>query len=220
MNIILQHWTGELGALEILSSADVSWYAKSIHADYELLRGDVFRPRMSSQCQKIFMLDESFDDYDNVVMVDADMFIRKGMTENIFEHDGIGLNELMQWGLCKKLRYMYPDLGNRKYSYWGGAVYKLDRAMRKRLRKHIREDEIVRFKDEFCDEGIMHRLEIVAKVKGHYFNTSKWSKSSYEPDVDEAYFIHIRPRKLIDGKKVMFSKMINYHDLVDRGLIQ
>lgn len=217
-NIILQHWTGELDELAKLSSANIKKYADKVGAEYRLLRGDVFRPSLAPQCQKLFMLDESLDEYDIVVMLDIDMFTRKGMDENIFDAEGIGLHEDMQWGLCKKLRYMMPDLGNRKYSYWGGAIYKLDREMRQRLRQHIREDEIPRFSDLFHDEGIMHRLAVLEKVKGHYFADDRWS-FAFGENTDRARLIHVRPRRLINGKKVYYGKMENYLDLVDRGLI-
>ena len=217
-NIILQHWTGALGAIEILSSDSISHYARQVGADYKLLRGDVFRPGMATQCQKVFMLDESLDEYENVVMLDMDMFTRKDMQQNIFEVEGCGLHEDMQWGLCKKLRYLYPHLGNRQYSYWGGAVYKLDRKMRQRLRQHIREDEIIQFNDLFHDEGIMHRLAVLEKIAGHYFADDRWSFSFGENE-ERAAIIHLRPRRLIDGDKVHVGKMTHYHYLVDKGLI-
>ena len=217
-NIILQHWTGELDELAKLSSANIKKYADKVGAEYRLLRGDVFRPSLAPQCQKLFMLDESLDEYDNVVMLDMDMFTRKGMQQNIFEVEGCGLHENMQWGLCKKLRYLYPHLGNRKYSYWGGAVYKLDREMRQRLRQHIREDEIIQFNDQFHDEGIMHRLAVLEKIKGHYFADDRWS-FSFGENTERVAIIHLRPRRLIDGNKVLVGKVPHYHYLVDKGLI-
>jgi len=216
MNIILQHWTGELGEIEKLSSANISKYAERVGAEYRLLRGDVFRRGMAAQCQKVFMLDASLDRYETVVMLDMDMFARADAS--IFDADGCGLHELMQWGLCKKLRYMFPKLGNRKYSYWGGAVYKFDLDMRRRLRKHIREHEIIQFNELFHDEGIMHRLAVLAKIKGHYFADDRWS-FSFGENIEGAAFIHLRPRRLINGEKVHVGKAAHYKYLVDKGLI-
>ncbi len=219
MNIILQHWTGEPGEIEKLSSANISKYAAKVGAEYRLLRGDVFRKRLSPQCQKMFMLDESLDEYDNVLMLDMDMFTRKGLEENVFEHEGVGLHELMQDGLAKKMHYMFPAVGNLKYSYWGGAIWKLDLEFRKLLRAGIPNNELNLFTDQFYDEGIMHGLAVLAKVKGRYFSDNRWCKSSYEPDVADAYMIHVRPRKMLNGKKVMSTKLANYKGLVSRGLI-
>ncbi len=218
-NIILQHWSGPMDALCFFSSENITAYAKEVGADYKQLRGDVFRPDMAPQCQKVHMLDECWDEYDTVVMLDMDMFVRKGMGKDIFHPDitGVGIHILMQWGLAKKLRYFYPHLGNRKYSFWGGAIYKLSREMRQRLRVHIREDEIAQFNDSFWDEGIMHRLAVLAKVKKHYLD-SRWSCSSFG-DIEDAYLIHIRPRRMIGTEKAAYPKIRTYEQLVERGLI-
>lgn len=218
VNIILQHWTGELGEIEKLSSVNIRQYAEKVGAEYRLLRGDVFRPGMVPQCQKLFMLDASLDEYETVVMLDMDIFVRRGMDENIFNAEGVGLRELMQWGLAKKLHHMFPKLGNRKYSYWGGAVYKLNLDMRRHLRQHIREHEIIQFNEMFHDEGIMHRLAVLAKVKGHYFADDRWS-FAYGENIEDAAFIHLRSRRLIDGNKVFVGKIPHYRSLVGKGLI-
>ncbi len=39
----------------------------------------------------------------------------------------------------------HPRLTNPKYPYWGGAIYKLDRDIRQRLRVHLNEDELLQF---------------------------------------------------------------------------
>ena len=41
------------------------------------------------QCQKLCMLNEEYDDYDTVVMLDTDMFVRKDMGMNVFEAKGV-----------------------------------------------------------------------------------------------------------------------------------
>ena len=84
--IILQHWIGELGELEKLSSKNIESYAKYCDADYRLLRG-TFIPGLSPQSQKMHMLNKEFDEYDVVVMMDTDMFTRKGKRKNIW-YDG------------------------------------------------------------------------------------------------------------------------------------
>ena len=76
-NILLQHWAGDMDELTRLSVSNISKYAKHCDAEYRLLEGMLFNPKLSPQCQKLFMLDPLFDEYDMVVMVDADMFTRK-----------------------------------------------------------------------------------------------------------------------------------------------
>ena len=220
MNIILQHWTGELGALEILSSDNMAQYARKVGAHYMLLRGDVFMDGLAPQSQKLIMLDDSFDKYDQVVMIDIDAFTRKGMEENIFEHDGTGRHGWLQELLIRRLCIMFPAAGNPRYSYWGGSIYRLDIELRQRLREHLPDIDLSQFNTDFHDEGIMHSLAVRAKVGGRYFPHDRWCMPNFESDVANAYTIHIRPRKVLDGKMVPASKLDNYKDLARRGLIE
>ena len=222
-NIILQHWTGAMNELGTLSSANISKYAEKVGADYRLLLGDVFRPWLSPPMQKLYMLDEAFDEYDVVVMLDIDMFIRKGMDENIFDDDiqGVGLGGDLQDRLLKSLSLQKPAMANFDYPYWGGAVYKLDRELRQKLRGHINESELSLFSGQgrFEDEGMMHRLATLAKIEKCCLpGGKKWSHGSFEEGVENAAFIHVRTKIAPQGPKR--AKIVNYRDLVDRGLIE
>lgn len=223
-NIILQHWTGVMTELGKLSSANISEYAKEIGAEYQLLRGNCFRPNLKNPwapIQKLFMLDASYDEYDIVVMLDIDMFIRKGMKESVFEDlDGVGLHGAIQHRLLKRRKagsYTDPTA-----PWWGGAIYRLSRELRQKLRAQIRESEI----DFFCarkhggDEGLMHRLASLAKIspKGTYFPDNKWCCCSYLEEVEEAALIHIRP-KTTPSPTSKTSKIKNYKTLVNKELI-
>jgi len=42
--------------------------------------------------QKLAILNEEFDSYDSVVMLDTDVFMRAGLTESIFDMPGIGVS--------------------------------------------------------------------------------------------------------------------------------
>ena len=135
-NIILQHWSGELNELTKLSSKSISEYAEMVGADYELVRGDQFTSMdVRPELQKLVMLDKRWDDYDNVVMVDADMFVRKGCNENIFECKGIGRHTQIQTnlrsGIARTLGFVW---GNEGAPYWGGSIYKLTKEQRKKFR--------------------------------------------------------------------------------------
>ena len=218
--IILQHWTGEMDELGILSSANITKYAEKINADYKLLRGNVFHSKLTPQTQKLFMLDESFDEYDMVVMLDIDIFTRKGMEEDIFEDiDGIGMNTEFQVALRNGLKSRMGDLFNLESPYWGGAVYRLNQEMRYRLRAHLDLDEMLLInKKGGNDEAIMHRLGSLAKVEnsalpGEY----KWCHCSYRDGIEDAALIHIRTKITPTGPKR--TKIENYRDLIKRGLI-
>lgn len=224
-NIILQHWTGPLGELEERSLANIKEYAKFCGADHQLITGNVFRKHLSTPCQKMIMLDPQFDEYDTVVMMDIDMFTRKGMTKNIFTDDtGIGRHFGIQPSLRQNLFNRFPLLGNPKYPYWGGSIYRLTRETRKRLRVHIDDWEIDHFNNNYEDEGIMHRLAIKADLKETpevYLDQDKWNRSSFEENVSDGYIIHIRRKmKHTPGRpSPKQDKILNFRKLVNEGII-
>lgn len=222
-NIILQHWSGDLNELTELSVANISKYAEKVDADYEFVRGHVFRKHLSPPCQKLCMLDEKYDKYDNVVMLDPDMFTRKGMEDNIFDENitGIGKVTDVQLILGRSMVRQHGHLADTRYPYWGGAVRKIDRATRQLLRSHINEEEMKRFSGQGRgeDEGIMHRLAVLAKLpKTQLPGGNMWSCGSFEAEVEQAALIHIRTKIAPKGPKR--TKMENYRDLVNRGLIE
>lgn len=219
-NIILQHWTGELGELEMLSSKNIQKYAEKLGADYKMLRGQVWREDLSPPCQKIYMLDEEFDDYDVVVMLDPDMFTRAGMEDNIFDEKGVGKTTEIQDKLLKNLKRLHPHLANPNYPYWGGAVRRMDRDLRQKLRKHMNDEDWSPISKpyHFEDEGIMHRLMTLADVKNTTTLERKWSHGSFEKGIERAALIHIRTKIAPNGPKR--TKLENYKDLVRRGIIE
>lgn len=219
-NIILQHWSGELRELEKLSLENIQRYAAFCGADHQLISGDAFMPGLSSPCQKIHALDEKWDDYDIVVILDIDMFTRKGMTKNIFtEASGYGRHYKVQPNLVKNLKSRFPDLGDPAYPYWGGSIYRLPREIRQKLRKHIVKQDCIAFSNNFEDEGIMHRLAVKAKlpIDGAYLDGQNWNYSSFDDGVENANIIHIRTKIAPGGPKQ--PKIDNYRSLVERGVI-
>lgn len=223
--LILQHWTGPLGELEILSKANIEEYAKFCDADYHLIKGNVFRPHLSTPCQKMIMLDPMFDEYDMVVMMDIDMFTRKGNTMNIFNDDtGIGRHYGIQPHLRRNLFNRFPLLGDPRYPYWGGSIYRLSLEVRKRLRIHMNDYEMDHFNNNYEDEGIMHRLAVKAKMseEGAYLDDDKWNRSSFEENVEDGYIIHVRKKmKNTPGRpSPKQDKILNYRNLVDKGIIE
>jgi len=221
MNIILQHYTGMLGELEKLSRRAISKYAEKVGAEYRLIQGNLFRENLTPPCQKLFMLNEQFDKYDTVVMLDIDMFPRKGMDENIFDVEGIGMYTGYQAALKKNMVARYPKLCDDRYAYWGGAIYKLTLEQRQLLRRGINDFEMEPFNHTYQDEGIMHRLACLARIKqeGHTLpGEFKWCHCSYRDGIENSAMIHIRPKVTPTGPKR--SKIENYRALVERDLIE
>lgn len=218
--IILQHYNGKMGELEKLSSENMQQYAEKCGVEYKLLRG-ILKPGLSNQSQKIAMLDEEWDEYDVVVMMDIDMFTRRGQERNIFtEETGIGRNYGIQPKLVKSLERKFPFLADKRYAYWGGSIYRTTREIRQLLRSNFRMNEAVQFSNNFNDEGIMHRLAVLAEIKNdrkYYLDGQQWNYSSFDEGVENAEIIHIRPKRVQGGKK--YPKIENYNYLVEKNII-
>ncbi len=226
--IILQHWAGPMDELVTASSKEFSAYAESLGCDYELVRHSPFMPRIAhkiSPClQKLIYLDEKYDMYDTLVMVDADMFIRKrddSVIPNIFEDIGIGRHTQIQTNLRAGIARTLPRFGNENAPYWGGSIIKLPLEIRQKFRSLITEEIVMTFANNWVDEGVMHTLANLAGMRhddeGMYLNGQMWNYSSFEPTVEEANFIHIRTKIRPHGPKD--TKLNNYHRLIRQGLL-
>ena len=223
MNIILQHFDGSLRELDKLSMANIKNYAQMIGADYRLVKRKPFRKHLTAPCQKVYMLDEEWDEYDQVLMLDIDMFAPKGMTENVFELEGIGLYADTQHMLHRKIASQYPLLASLSVPYWGGAIYKFTKDMRQRLRRHLGGNESwmnsYNVPYQFEDEGIIHTLAFFEGLKREdkYILDRKWCQCSFLPEPENAGFIHIRTKITPSGPKR--EKIENYKELVKKEIL-
>ncbi len=215
--IILQHYTGTPGELEKRSMLNMELYAGRIGADYKFVQGDLFRPGYSAPCQKMYMLDPVWDDYDYVAMADIDMFAVKGLTENVFtDISGVGLFYKTTEGVFENCRRMHPSLCDKRYAYWGGCLWRLSRELRQTLRQYINHDELKAFSGNFEDEGMMHRLAVHAKLPPDPF-PQRWSYCSFLPEPEKAAIIHIRTKIKPEGPKR--TKLENYNALKERNIL-
>jgi hypothetical protein len=221
-NLILQHFDGELRELDKLSIGNIQQYAELVGAEYKLITGRPFRGYLTAPCQKVHMLSEEFDEYDNVLMLDIDMFAPIGMNINIFEQKGVGLYEDVQKRLHRQLVENYYPLGSHSAPYWGGAIYKMSKPMRQALRTGFKTNDswMLKFNQpyHFEDEGIMHVLAYRAGFlsDGMYLN-KKWCQCSFLPNPEKAGFIHIRTKVTPQGPKR--EKIENYNALVEAGIL-
>jgi len=216
-NIILQHFTGNLRPLDKLSIENIQAYADRIKVDYEFVNGQVFREHLTPPCQKVHILDEKWDDYDNVLMLDIDMFATKNLYENVFNYPGVGLFAQTQKRLKNRLVSMGrigPDDG-----YWAGAFYKLTREQRIALRNAIPDND--QWMDEYNkpyfyeDEGIIS--ELFAKTKTQWQNCDpKWQQDSYLPSHVPG-MIHVRTKITPQGPKR--EKIENYYAMQMKGIL-
>lgn len=225
-NIILQHFDGDLRPLDELSVENISAYAEMIGAEYRLIKGKPFNKRLTGACQKVYMINEEFDEYDQVCMVDIDMFAPKGMTENVFEQNGIGLHADTQKMLHQKIVREYGiAMTDINKPYWGGAIYKMDRGLRQRLRSTLNKSDDMWMNKynqpyHFEDEGIFHTLVVWSSAfikKEEWYMDRKWCQCSFLPNPELAGFIHVRTKVTPTGPKR--TKMENYKELVDKGIL-
>jgi hypothetical protein len=222
MNIILQHFDGELRELDKLSIANIKDYAKMIGADYKLIIGKPFRSHLVSPCQKVYVLNEEWNNYEQVLMLDIDMFVPKNMNDNVFNENGIGLYEETQIMLHKKIAKRYPENASSNFPYWGGAIYKLDKESRIQLSSGLggNEDWMIPYNGHYSygDEGIMHGLAVKTNFKPKYpYMERRWCQCSFLPNPEKAGFIHIRTKISPQGPKK--EKIENYNQLVKQGII-
>lgn len=224
-NIILQHYNGEPKELEKLSFENIKSYAQFIGADHEIVPGKPFREHLTNPCQKAYCIDQHWDNYDNVLMLDPDVFVRKNMTENIFNLPGNGIHGPTQVNLKQKL----IRLGRIQSSnpYWGGSIYKFSKKERQLLRSAMPHNDkwmdVYNKPYNFEDEGILAELAGKVNLPIQYLDFS-WNTCSFLPEVESAKIIHIRTKKFGQihgtwengGKR---DKIENYYELHMRGVI-
>ena len=222
VNIILQHFDGELRELDKLSMANIQEYAKMVGAEYRLIEGKPFNSVLTAPCQKVYMIHPEFDKYDDVLMLDIDMFAPKGMTINVFEEPGVGLYGPVQQNLHRKLVHQYGFLGSINAPYWGGAIYKMGKNLRTTLRNASLLDDawMINFNQayHFEDEGIFHVLAHRAGINPRRtYMDPKWCQCSFLPNPEKAGFIHVRTKITPQGPKR--EKIQNYNALVEAGIL-
>ena len=217
-NIILQHFTGKLRTLDKLSVENISAYAERIGVEYQFVEGQVFREHLTPPCQKVHILDEKWDEYDDVLMLDIDMFVTKNLRLNVFKAEGVGF---AAGAIQKSLKNRLVSEGriDENTGYWGGAFYKLTREQRQKLRSAIPDN------DEWMDrynqpykyeaEGIISELFYRSKCEWKDADPM-WQQDSYLPN-HQAGMIHVRTKITPQGPKR--EKIENFYTMQMAGIL-
>jgi len=198
------------------SIENIRKYAEKLSAEYKLLDGEPFQKGLRAQCQKCAAINEEYDDYDVVVVLDTDKFVTTTCTENVFEAKGIApFDDVHRNRQLPQFIQEFPHLGNKNYPLWSGAIYVMPRDFRQLMRAQINDSMRKVFElispRPYVDEGIFHVLCHKAKFKLDKYLDEKWDYSSYLPNPEKANMIHIRHRPK--------SRDENYMDLVKAGII-
>ena len=134
---------------------------------------------------------------------------------------GIGMYTEFQQNLHRGLQRNFSHLIDLRYGYWGGAIWRLEREWRIKLRNLMNMGEMVQFNKGFEDEGMMARLATLAKIPNNAQvlpGGFRWCHCSYREGIETAEMIHIRPKVTPIGPKR--PKIENYREMVKRGLIE
>ncbi len=218
MNLLMQHWHGEMGELELASREAMMKYAAEHDAVYTLVEGEPLGPNLAPQMHKLYALDPHFDRYDVVVVTDMDMFPSTACKRSIFDERGIGVMTGTQLALRRRLHDCYAALTDPLADYYGGAVYRFEAGIRQLLRPNLKRSLKPEFVQRFQDEGCMHYMAGKANLRECQLpDGERWAMSSYTPGVETAHMIHIRTKTTPGGPKV--TKLENYRRLVQQGLI-
>jgi hypothetical protein len=221
-NLILQHFEPVPGRTSVApwlvqrSSRNIRRYAERLGAEYRMLSGEPFRAGLRVQCQKVCILNEEFDDYDVVVVMDTDKFVTTTCRENVFEARGIGFfSEIHRNRILPAFHRQFPRWSSRASPFWSGSIYVMPRAFRQLLRAQIDAEMEEMFRKvsplSFVDEGIVHCLCVKARVPPTSLDL-KWDYSSYLPHPQRANIIHVRHKPK--------SRDENFRDLVAAGIIE
>lgn len=230
-NIILQHFHpfrpkvieemeargGRLPFIVEKSVNNIQKYADKLGAEYKLLDGAPFQEGLRGQCQKCAAINEEYDEYDTVVVLDTDKFVTTSCTKNVFEEKGIApFDEVHRDRQLPAFIQEFPRLGNPEYPMWSGAIYVMPREFRQLMRKQINPAMRKVFEHisprPYVDEGIFHVLCVKAKFKLDKYLDESWDYSSYLPNPESANMIHVRHKPK--------GRDQNYLDLVEQGIIE
>lgn len=197
MNLIIQHWDGSLPKWGRVAKESMERYAKAIGADYELVAGMPYGKKVGPYFQKLFMLDEKFDGYDNVLLLDMDT-VATGENEDVFDAPGIGVLHDRAMKGASRTPPGAPGLYCKGLPIFFGNFIKLDRSSRLALREHL---DIPLFEKEILDpyagdEIGWHRLFYMSKIlEGRSYEEicMRCSGTSHED-------IHFREHNRLDRK--------------------
>ena len=144
-NLILQHWNNKMPEWARLATESVKLYAKEIGVEYKLISGWPMGEFRGAVSQKIAIVLEEYDEYDDVVMLDSDM-VYSGVADDCFNYEGVGRlhYKAMKSEKNSKQGKYWPKLYKQGEPLFFGNFVKLTREERIALRPHLPNEADVR----------------------------------------------------------------------------
>ena len=201
MNLLFQLWIGDPVNNPVLrpSRESMKRYAARMGADYKFFTHHIWDDTFLPQFQCLWMFEEEQDEYDTIVFADADICVRIGVTDNIFEDEGHALNfayrdAYRSWH--KKAKVRSPQIPcDESIPGFNGGIYKFTREERQQLRPHINEaKELCRpgcFHDEMLLNVAMSRASFEPKIIAEKWNWCFEYPQFPGRDIRNGNFIHI-----------------------------
>ena len=138
MNIILQHYDGQLPNWGIFARDTMIKYAEAIGAKYELVTGNPVGWWHGPYAQKMVMLDEKYDEYEQVLMLDMDIAATNVYTDVItIPQIGVLHSRAMTSPKKAKNGWETSSLYKQGSHLFFGNFIKLPKDMRVELRKYL-----------------------------------------------------------------------------------
>lgn len=165
-NLIIQHWSGDLPKWAFLAEESIKKYCENIDCSYQRISDSNFidikinkNIKQTMSLQKMNILSDRWDEYDDVCMLDMDMVATK-KCENIFKYTGIGRlhKKSMQSKNSSKNGKLWPNLYHQGLPMFFGNCIKFTKKERKELRSAIDKEEIF---NSFSEQGVPPNDEIL-----------------------------------------------------------
>lgn len=136
MNIILQHWNGPLPEWAKYAKNSVENYARTIGCEYELVTGHPLGEGLGPNPQKLVYIQEKYDKYDKVLMIDMDMIATKHPKWNPFDRPEIGVLHDRAMKGKSRTPASAPDLYTLGMPIFFGNYIMTTKFQRMEMRKH------------------------------------------------------------------------------------
>ena len=159
MNIILQHWNGDLPIWAQLAKQSLERYCENISCDYELVTGYPLGEEHGPYAQKLIYLDEKYDRYEQTLMLDMDT-VATNVYQNVFDVDKIGvLHSRAMGGTSATVKGGETLFKQNEYVFFGNFI-KLNLMQRQKLRACLDWSLFEKSVTDFYagDEIILHYL--------------------------------------------------------------